>query len=98
MVSWRFQSSVLSSYKLRYIKVQNFCKSLYRQLTIYCVRHWAYSISGSYAVGRNAKFLFSGLGFFIEYKSGMCWKALWQNLVVALALWVLPMCLTAKGW
>ena len=30
--------------------------------------------------------------------SGTGWKALWQNLVVALALCVLPMCLTAKGW
>ena len=30
--------------------------------------------------------------------SGTGWKALWQNLVVALALRVLPMCLAAKGW
>jgi len=30
--------------------------------------------------------------------SGTGEKALWQNLVEALALCVLPMCLAAKGW
>jgi len=97
MVSWRFQSSFLSSYKLRYIKVQNFCKPLYRQLTIYCVRHWAYSISSSYAICRNAKFLFSGLDFFIECQSGTGWQALTANLGQCLACGVCGMCLAAKG-
>ena len=43
-------------------------------------------------------FNFTAIFVLCLLRSGKGWKALWQKLVLALALCVLPMCLKAKGW
>lgn len=71
MVSWRFQSSFLSSYKLHYIKVQKLRKPLIRQLTIYRVMCWVLFIINHISVILALIFVLSGLALFELVRDGL---------------------------
>jgi hypothetical protein len=72
------------------LNVLTFSKLLNPSLLILAVRHWRLLSQSIYLSSLNS--------FSFHCWSGTGEKALWQNLDVAYALCVLPMCLEAKGW
>lgn len=83
------QSSFLISLHRPFLRVTNHTNPLKPACTIPCVVCWPFL------------FIFIICHFycnvFLSVRwSGKGWKALWQNLVEALALCVLPMCVLAK--
>ena len=71
------------------------CNTL--QITTICPLAFSPCYKLAVLVLRYSVFNFCCIVFLSVCWSGKGWKALWQNLVVALASCVLPMCLTAKG-